>query len=1442
MANGSYSAASSGGISVNAFSGSIWNGISSSGDASNSKITITIAASTLTTTARAGYAAASSGGLAVVSYCLKSATSSVNGNMISTFFDSTSAGTAVTSDVSAVASAGIALWSTALISDISYLFNNLVISIRQCRVASSTGGSSTAIAAGGMAVAGSSKGGQGSGKCRTISNALEISVAGSKLAVTTIGAYIAAASGGVAQGAFGVPTSSIATDSNCESNQFNISLVESNSATASSSGYTAVASAAVVVSSYSVGYPGTSSSVYAGNVLAVSLSTCDLISTTIGVAGAASCAGVVLFTSSLGSISSVTDTNNTFNLVARSSNMSTGASGDSTAISSGGTASYSESSMGSSCSGTGNQLILWLTGCSVSATSTGRYSSVASVGVALTSFSSAASSINIYTNNTFSVSLLSSSATALSNGSYVALTSVGIAAGSFTSGYFNNIVANGDTSLNKITISATRTTLGATVLAGPGYSAASSGGVAVCNYGSNSGGSIARSSGNRNVIKTVLDFCSVFAMTNGDSNSVTGGGIALWSSGYNSDSSAQQNTIDVSLRNSDLTVLDSGSYAAVSASGMAVSGYSRGSGSAHSCTCNAVNNSILLSAVKGRLNATASGSFIAVASIGVGVLSYVVNSPGTSSTGNTGNFVLISLSGSILEVAMGGTVGAVSSGGIALASSSVSMTTSVTDTGNTFRLSARVSNISAGASGAHAAISSGGVALNGNSNWDSAITSTSNNVVLSSSGSTLVATANGDQSAVSSAGVTSANVGTSAGCNSVCSNNSFSFQLALSSATATATGSYSAAACGGIALHGYTSSTFSGIAVTTETNDNRVNVSAIDSSLQSVSRSSYGAASSAGIALLSTGGTTNVRTLARNSITVTACNATSLAEASSGTASAVTAVGSSPPAADALLSLSSLNATSIGSTTSSCLSFRPTTNSSMAEVNASCAMAGWAPAIVPSGTDVYLQNVRLNGVIITPNSTLAQSLLSGLNTVAAFAASNQSATAYAAVLDFCLSQVLDVNRPRSLTRTNSGTLSLSYLDTTTLPLSTSLSPPQSASFSRGLQSTSLSASRTIAVRSVTEKTTSHRPVYHPPAANGNSTGRSSRTLVDNRPPHLLLEFSVTSSYSRKRLPEGKTTARSSALNRVLGKEASLAVVSTTALASVLGTGLISPALATRVPMMRALANSIRCAWVEQDLDDRPSYLDLPLQFLPIGDHPKLRFYAGGVVLCGTFILLWELMSLLCYKFLVGRLHRHIESFLGIASILWIGYLLPNIAQASVIVLWHATGTAEVGSTALIFGTTLGSSLIKWLWALLPSQFVRNAPPFRANRSEDGRTVKIVFATDSVSVSVVSWLRYFGPLIDGTVDPGRSICRVVVVEEITVGILLGVLAGIKPESSDSCRYTSGAMCGITGSICSVSVPIVPDSMPPLPISTPFSCSDKPFAPLSLPSNKWKTDRC
>jgi hypothetical protein len=229
--------------------------------------------------------------------------------------------------------------------------------------------------------------------------------------------------------------------------------------------------------------------------------------------------------------------------------------------------------------------------------------------------------------------------------------------------------------------------------------------------------------------------------------------------------------------------------------------------------------------------------------------------------------------------------------------------------------------------------------------------------------------------------------------------------------------------------------------------------------------------------------------------------------------------------------------------------------------------------------------------------------------------------------------------------------------------------------------------------------------------------------------------------------------------------------------------------------MRAMASSVQCGWVEHELDERPSYLDLPLQFVSVGNS-ELGYYAGGVVLCGLFVLLWELMSLLCFKLLQGRLQHKFESVLGFGSMLWQGYLVLNVIQATVIVWLHADagGWAAILASTVVILAVVGYSVAKWLWLLLPSQFTAHFPTISISHSKDGRTLKIEYSTGSAASE--SWLRFFGPMFEDTVDPGRMICRAVVMEELAVGVVLSILAGIKPEHDESCRSTAALMFAVT----------------------------------------------
>lgn len=267
------------------------------------------------------------------------------------------------------------------------------------------------------------------------------------------------------------------------------------------------------------------------------------------------------------------------------------------------------------------------------------------------------------------------------------------------------------------------------------------------------------------------------------------------------------------------------------------------------------------------------------------------------------------------------------------------------------------------------------------------------------------------------------------------------------------------------------------------------------------------------------------------------------------------------------------------------------------------------------------------------------------------------------------------------------------------------------------------------------------------------------------------------------------------ITRIIGEQGKSWVSIASVAGSVSAASLLSSSVVARVPMMRAMAESIRCAWVEEDIDDQPSYLDLPLHFAPIGDHQQLKYYAGGVVLTGSFVLLWDLVMLVCYKYFPkGSLHRRIESMLGTGSVLWQGYLVPNVTQATMLVCWHSGRGAAVFASGGIAAVLVGYSTYKWLRVLFAPQFSAQVSS-NSIKSDAGQAqaVRAVLVEESFSEA---WLRFLGPMVTGTVNPHRLLCRGVVAEEVLVGVLLSLLAGIRPEQDRSCRYTASCMLGVT----------------------------------------------
>ncbi len=522
--------------------------------------------------------------------------------------------------------------------------------------------------------------------------------------------------------------------------------------------------------------------------------------------------------------------------------------------------------------------------------------------------------------------------------------------------------------------------------------------------------------------------------------------------------------------------------------------------------------------------------------------------------------------------------------------------------------------------------------------------------------------------------------------------------------------------------------------------------------------------------------------LAGNTLRLAACNVTNTL-AGQGLQSALGSI----PLTSATLSLSNISVTSAAPAASpvSCLSIVPKNFSTLDGVNVTCPIAGWAPGLDSESAVVYVQELVLNETKWTgQNTPMAQSFLPGL--LADGSKTNESVAAFSAVRDSCAAHLrrwqsdpfTGAARALSVTQSDTGFSSASSLSLTpsvALTITTPNRPAPPPKFIITIPSFSISSTPQLSSTEISASLT-------------NDGG----CCLESHLSSTTLSSSSLAATSPRAIIQSPRHQRS-ALGRILGEQAAVGVTSASVAASVVWSSVFSSGAVTRVPIMRSLASSIRCAWVERELED-PSYFDLPLQFVAIGDHPKLKYYAGGLVLCGLFMLSWELVSLLCFNLLQGRLNRKVESMLGIGSLLQQGYLMPNVAQAAVIVCWHAGGGVAVFASAVVVLLVIGYSVCKWLWVLLPAQFSAHVPPFSVSHSKNGTTVKIDYSGGSAASQ--AWLRFFGPMFDGTVAPRRMTCRVLVMEEVTAGVLLSILGGIKPEDDESCRYTAASMLVVT----------------------------------------------
>jgi hypothetical protein len=926
------------------------------------------------------------------------------------------------------------------------------------------------------------------------------------------------------------------------------------------------------------------------------------------------------------------------------------------------------------------------------------------------------------------------SVTTAGSGDNVAVSSIGIALRGGSSGSNNNsviLLANG------CNVNAT----------GIGNNAAvSSIGIALMSVGSTI---------DSNVIFLVVSGCEVTATS--WVSAISSIGIALVSGGaYASTSNCNNNNITLQVSSCDVTATGS---AAVSSSGIALS--SLGPSNSNS------NNLTFL--VTGCRVMTTANTNAAVSSTGIALY-------GRSSSCNSNNITLLAKSCSVVATVTGGN-GAVSSTGVSLYSQGGSSSCN----NNVMTLCVYGRSITASGLGGDSVVSTTGIALYSVLSSSSA---NSNNISLEVRWCTVMTTGSGN-AVVTSTGIAMYGGGiyTSSSSNS----NSITLKASKCNVTTMGSGGVASVSITGITLYSRGGSSFSA---------NTVVASTVASAMLLHSSSNLSCGAALGLCVHPS---PLPSSLTGNVLRIQSCNV-SITATGEGPQSALGSI----PLTSAALSLSNVSVTSAAPTSLvSCLSFVPINASVFDGLAATCRSVGWAPGLgfgLP--INIFVQQTILNETVLTgQNFTQARTLLPGL-LPSAFTWTNESFAAFSAVREACATELRRWQIPEGDTRTVSrsptgfsSTFTSSMSSTSGVPSYLTIGPRSGSPNPVIIGSPSNSSSLTLSLSaSLTQKRLR-------PSSDASSSPKKDDGCCLNSESRPQLAFTTSSliSVTMHLITHPAVISpprnRRNSLNRILGEQATVGVTATSVTASVVCSGVLSSGAVTRVPIMRSLQASIRCAWVEKELDDRPSYLDLPLQFLSIGDHPKLRYFAGGVVLCGLFVLLWELMSLLCFKILQGgRVHRKVESMLGIGSLLWQGYLVPNVAQAAVIVCWHSGGLSALSASAMAFLAVVGYSVAKWLWLLLPSQFTAHFPTITVSRSNDGQTVKVDYSAGSAASE--SWLRFFGPMFEDTVDPGRMICRVVVMEEVAVGVVLSILAGIKPEDDESCRYTAASMLAVT----------------------------------------------
>ena len=275
--------------------------------------------------------------------------------------------------------------------------------------------------------------------------------------------------------------------------------------------------------------------------------------------------------------------------------------------------------------------------------------------------------------------------------------------------------------------------------------------------------------------------------------------------------------------------------------------------------------------------------------------------------------------------------------------------------------------------------------------------------------------------------------------------------------------------------------------------------------------------------------------------------------------------------------------------------------------------------------------------------------------------------------------------------------------------------------------------------------------------------------------------------------EGDTAV---ALSSIFSPVGTRAIVGTTLAVAGVGALAAAPAVAGQAVRVSFIASGARCGFA--DSATTAPYAELPLQFAL--DASQYATYTGGLLL--TTLILVVLPVIVLY----ALAHANAEAgklqiprlLVGILTTLCISYFVPAVVKNATYVLVHSPENVDI-LLALVMGLlSIAVAGVLVFGALdLPNHvIVRRVPRamiptyvFFPSAKEVDRKPPYGFAPTAANEKgeppSIPYIESFGVFFTPTRDPRKEGIRMVFFCELGCSIMMGILAGIRPESGE-CR--------------------------------------------------------